>query len=41
MAIDLVLIGLAMPLYLVAVAIFMLIVASKSGLREGPRFIVG
>jgi hypothetical protein len=39
--VDLVLIGLAMALYPVALTIFILIVASKNGLRKGAGFIFG
>jgi hypothetical protein len=39
--IDLVLIGLAMALYPVAITIFILIVASRNGLRKGAGFIFG
>jgi hypothetical protein len=41
MVIDLLLIGLAMALYPVALTIFILIVASKKGLRNGAGFIFG
>jgi hypothetical protein len=41
MVFDLVLIGLAMALYPVALTIFILIVASKRGLRKGAGFIFG
>jgi hypothetical protein len=41
MIIDLVLIGLAMALYPVALTIFILIVASKKGVRNGAGFIFG
>ena len=41
MVVDLVLIGLAMALYPVALTIFILIVASKNGLRKGAGFIFG
>jgi hypothetical protein len=39
--VDLVLIGLAMALYPVALTIFILIVASQNGLRKGAGFIFG
>jgi hypothetical protein len=41
MALDLVLIGLAMALYPVALTIFILMVASDRGLRKGAAFIAG
>ena len=41
MLLNLVLIGLAMALYPVALTIFILIVASKRGLRKGAAFISG
>jgi hypothetical protein len=41
MIIDLVLIGLAMALYPVALTIFILIVASQKGVRNGAGFIFG
>ena len=41
MAIDLVLIGLAMALYPLALTIFILLVASNRGLRKGAAFIAG
>jgi hypothetical protein len=41
MVVDLVLIGLAMALYPVALTIFILIVASKHGWRKGAGFILG
>jgi hypothetical protein len=41
MVIDLVLIGLAMALSPIALTIFILIVASKNGVRNGVGFIVG
>jgi hypothetical protein len=41
MVVDLVLIGLAMALYPVALTIFILIVASDRGLRKGAAFIAG
>jgi hypothetical protein len=41
MVLDLVLIGLAMALYPVALTIFILVVASKGGLRKGAGFIFG
>ncbi|HEX4175622.1 MAG TPA: GAP family protein [Acidimicrobiales bacterium] len=41
MALDLVLIGLGMALYPVALTIFILIVASDRGLRKGAAFIIG
>src|SRR5579859_292119 len=41
MALDLVLIGLAMAFYPVALTIFILLVASDRGLRKGAAFIAG